>query len=138
MHPIIFKNQSTKNMFFYIAVISFFLLSLIPEVANAALAGGGLPYEGWLVKLNNSVTGPVAFAVSLIGIVVAGGVLIFGGDLNGFFRSLVFIVLVIGIIIGAKNMMEVFFARGAEIAVLEKTVTPPMRPVTYIALARSA
>jgi type IV secretion system protein VirB2 len=27
----------------------------------------------------------VAFALSIIGIVVAGGILIFGGELNGFF-----------------------------------------------------
>jgi type IV secretion system protein TrbC len=138
MHPTTFNHQTHKKLFFYMVMLSCLLFSLMPEIANAATTGGGLPYEGWLTKLNESVTGPVAFAVSLIGIVVAGGVLIFGGDLNGFFRSLVFLVLVIGIIIGAKNMMSVFFGRGAEIAALEKTVTPPVRQLTHITLARSA
>jgi type IV secretion system protein VirB2 len=78
--------------------------------------GGSLPYESWLTNLRNSVTGPVAFALSIIGIVIAGGVLIFGGDLNAFFRTLVFIVLVMALLVGAQNMMGTLFGRGAEIA----------------------
>jgi Type IV secretory pathway, VirB2 components (pilins) len=66
--------------------------------------------------LRNSLTGPVAFAVSIIGIIVAGAVLIFGGDMNGFFRTLVFIVLVMSLIIGANNMMTIFFGRGADLS----------------------
>ena len=54
--------------------------------------------------------------LSIIGIVVAGGVLIFGGELNGFFRTLIFIVLVMALLVGAQNMMGTFFGRGAEIA----------------------
>ncbi|EWS66550.1 conjugal transfer protein TrbC [Hydrogenophaga sp. T4] len=61
------------------------------------------------------MTGPVAFALSIVGIVIAGGVLIFGGDLNGFFRTLIFIVLVMALLVGAQNMMGTFFGRGAEI-----------------------
>jgi type IV secretion system protein VirB2 len=60
----------------------------------------------------------VAFALSIIGIVVAGGILIFGGELNGFFRTLIFIVLVMALLVGAQNMMSTFFGRGAEIAAL--------------------
>ncbi len=90
---------------------------LVPEQAWAAEGtGGSLPYETWLANLRNSVTGPVAFTLSIIGIVVAGGVLIFGGELNGFFRTLIFIVLVMALLIGAQNMMGTFFGRGAEIA----------------------
>jgi type IV secretion system protein VirB2 len=88
--------------------------SIIPELAEASVGtGGGLPYETWLTSLQNSVTGPVAFSLSIIGIVVAGGVLIFGGDLNGFFRTLIFIVLVMALLVGAQNIMSTLFARGA-------------------------
>jgi type IV secretion system protein VirB2 len=87
-----------------------------PEIAEASVGtGGGLPYETWLTSLQNSVTGPVAFTLSIIGIVVAGGVLIFGGDLNGFFRTLIFIVLVMALLVGAQNIMSTLFARGAVI-----------------------
>jgi type IV secretion system protein VirB2 len=78
--------------------------------------GGTLPYESWLMNLRNSVTGPVAFSLSMIGIVVAGGALVMGGDLSGFFRTLIFIVLVFAFLVGAQNMMSNFFGRGAEIA----------------------
>jgi len=47
---------------------------------------------------------------------VAGGILIFGGELNGFFRTLIFIVLVMALLVGAQNMMSTFFGRGAQIA----------------------
>lgn len=82
----------------------------------SAGTGGGLPYEGWLNNLRASVTGPVAFALAIIGIVIAGGTLIFGGDLNGFFRTLVFIVLVMALLVGSQNMMSTFFGQGAVLA----------------------
>jgi len=92
------------------------LLLIHTDLVQAAATGGGsLPYEPWLVQLQNSVTGPVAFSLSLIGIVVAGGVLIFGGDLNGFFRTLIFIVLVMALLVGAQNIMSTLFGKGAVI-----------------------
>ncbi len=91
-----------------------FLIHTQPALASAT-TGGGLPYEDWLTNLRASVTGPVAFALSIIGIVVAGGVLIFGGELNAFFRTMIFLVLVMALIIGAQNVMSNFFGRGAEI-----------------------
>jgi type IV secretory pathway VirB2 component (pilin) len=92
------------------------LLLLLPQYAHASVSsGGGLPYESWLSNLRTSVTGPVAFTLSIIGIVIAGGVLIFGGDLNGFFRTLVFLVLVMAFLVGAQNMMSSFFGQGATI-----------------------
>jgi len=97
------------------ALLAFFLLA--PQHAFASEGtGGSLPYESWLTNLRNPVTGPVAFALSIIGIVVAGCILIFRGDLNGFSRTMIFIVLVMSLLVGAQNMMSTFFGRGAEIA----------------------
>lgn len=93
-----------------------------PDALASDTGGGGLPYEGWLTSLRASVTGPVAFSLAIIGIVIAGGVLIFGGDLNGFFRTLVFIVLVMALLVGAQNMMSNVFGRGAEVAQLAASV----------------
>jgi type IV secretion system protein TrbC len=91
-----------------------------PQHAVASVGtGGSLPYESWLESLRNSVTGPVAFALSIIGIVIAGGVLIFGGDLNGFFRTMIFLVLVMALLVGAQNVMSTFFGRGAEITAVD-------------------
>ena len=100
------------------------LVMLLPQNALASVGtSGGLPYESWLSDLRNSVTGPVAFALAIIGIVVAGGVLIFGGELNGFFRTLIFIVLVMALLVGAQNMMSTFFGRGA---VIDAPATSPV------------
>jgi type IV secretion system protein VirB2 len=97
------------------------LLLVMPEHAHAsATSGGGLPYESWLTNLRSSVTGPVAFTLSIVGIVIAGAVLIFGGDLNGFFRTLVFLVLVMALLVGAQNMMQNFFGQGATIGHVSK------------------
>ena len=102
------------------------LIAMLIIVGNDAYAGtttgGSLPYETWLSSLRDSVTGPVAFSLSIIGIVVAGGVLIFGGDLHGFFRTLIFLVLVMAFLVGAQNMMTTFFGSAAVIGSIVDTI----------------
>jgi type IV secretion system protein VirB2 len=100
------------------------LIAVSNDAYAGTAAGGSLPYETWLTSLKNSVTGPVAFALSIIGIVIAGGVLIFGGDLNGFFRSLIFIVLVMAFLVGAQNMMTTFFGTAAEVGAIISPTLP--------------
>jgi type IV secretion system protein TrbC len=102
-----------------------YLLTIVCLLAAAAgahaatLGGGGLPWETPLNTLSNSVTGPVAYGISLIGIVGAGGVLIFaGGMVNEFLRAVLFCVLVIAFIIASKNTLGAFGfanASGAEV-----------------------
>jgi len=100
---------------FLFGVFAFSLFFLLPEAALASTGtAGGLPYESFLTNLRNSMTGPVAFTLSLIGVVASGAALIFGGDLNGFFRTMITLVLVVAIIIGANNLMTGFF-NGAEL-----------------------
>ncbi len=109
------KQNATCNVFSFSLFSLASIILLVPEAAFAAIGGGGnLPYEPWLVTLRNSVTGPVAFTLAIVGIVVAGGILIFGGELNAFFRSLIFIVLVMALLIGAQNIMTTLF-QGAVI-----------------------
>ncbi|HEX7639159.1 MAG TPA: TrbC/VirB2 family protein [Burkholderiaceae bacterium] len=95
--------------------------------ASASTTGGGgagLPWETPLSNLSKSVSGPVAFAIATIAIVVAGGVLIFGGDLNGFFRSLVFLVLVIAVIVCASNVLKGLSPAGAQVGVAAPAEPP--------------
>ena len=126
------KLRSAPDKLLGIALLCLTLWLLMPDLALASEgAGGTLPYESWLINLRNSVTGPVAFTLSIIGIVVAGGVLVMGGDLSGFFRTLIFIVLVLAMLVGAQNMMSNFFGCGAEIAMLER-----MHPAGQVASGR--
>ncbi|MEQ1846891.1 MAG: TrbC/VirB2 family protein [Nitrospira sp.] len=92
------------------------VITMPHEAYAAGTAGGGLPYESALTRLRASITGPVAFTLSLMGIVGAAGVLIFGGELTGFLRMMVFLVLLIAILVGAQNVLTTLFAAGAEIA----------------------
>jgi type IV secretion system protein VirB2 len=107
---------TTHRSLLVLGLIALSLLIVSSDAHAGTTVGGSLPYESWLTSLRNSVTGPVAFTLSLVGIVVAGGVLIFGGDLNGFFRTLVFIVLVMALLVGAQNMMTTFFGAAAEVS----------------------
>ena len=106
-----------KQDLYVVGVLLTLCVLLVPhEVYAAGTAGGGLPYESALTRLRSSVTGPVAFTLSLIGIVGAAGALIFGGELTGFLRMMVFLVLLIAILVGAQNVLTTLFATGAEIA----------------------
>ena len=107
------KTQKFSHKMLQYLLIVGFTLAFVSHAHASASAGGGLPYEAWLTKLQASLTGPVAFSVSLIGIVGAGGVLIFGGELNAFLRTLVFIVLVMALLVGANSMMSGIFGTGA-------------------------
>lgn len=141
MHATLYPQPGTLNRstMFYIAfalVIAYILL--LPQAMASTGTGGSLPYEDWLTSLRNSVTGPVAFTLSIIGIVIAGGVLIFGGDLNGFFRTLMFLVLVMAFLVGAQNMMSTFFGRGAEIAALGDAAATQVQFIAMAATGRVA
>lgn len=112
MHQVTRLNQ--KNFVFMGLMILFLLL--ITHPALAATAGGGLPFDSWLTKIQKSVTGPFAFSAAIIGLVAAGATLIFGGELNGFMRSLIFLVLVLAFLVAAQNTMTAITGKGAEIS----------------------
>ena len=119
------QNNHNTYLFYALLILMFLGLLLFANNALAAVgAGGALPYETWLVNLRNSVTGPVAFTLSIVGIVVAGGILIFGGELNAFFRTLIFIVLVMALLVGANNIMTNLF-QGAVIPAGVDTANQP-------------
>lgn len=54
---------------------------------------------------------------------IAGGMLIFGGELNDFARRLVYVVLVAGILLGATNIVGLFGATGASIGLTSEQLT---------------
>jgi type IV secretion system protein VirB2 len=92
-------------------------LVLCAALAAPALAsgGGGLPWEAPLQQVQQSITGPVAGFIALAAVAIAGGMLIFGGELNDFARRLVYVVLVAGILLGATQIVGLFGASGASI-----------------------
>jgi type IV secretion system protein VirB2 len=98
--------------------VSLFIVALtLAAQAYASSTGAGLPWEAPLTTLANSFSGPVAYGISILGIVGVGGILIFAGGLIGdFLRAVLFIVLVIAFVIAGKNTLTAFgFAAGAEV-----------------------
>ncbi|TIR47762.1 MAG: conjugal transfer protein [Mesorhizobium sp.] len=93
------------------ALLAFLDLSA-PALASG---GGGLPWEGPLQQIQQSITGPVAGFIALAAVAIAGGMLIFGGELNDFARRLMYVVLVAGILLGATQIVALFGASGASI-----------------------
>lgn len=83
------------------------LLAAVPELAHAQQVKP-LPYEEGLGSLYTSLTGPVPFIISLVGIVACGAMLIFGGEISGFLRTMVFLVLVISVIVQATAVVSMF------------------------------
>lgn len=100
-----------------VLIVGAFALSLSLMLADPALAssGGGLPWEGPLQQIQQSITGPVAGFIALAAVAIAGGMLIFGGELNDFARRLVYVVLVAGILLGATQIVALFGTTGASI-----------------------
>lgn len=84
-----------------------------------ASSGGGLPWEDPLQQIQESITGPVAGFIALAAVAIAGGMLIFGGELNDFARRLMYVVLVAGILLGATQIVALFGATGASIGIAD-------------------
>ncbi|TDR28971.1 TrbC/VirB2 family protein [Aquamicrobium defluvii] len=110
--------QHNRTVTFLTASLTVLLLSLFIEPALAS-GGGGLPWEGPLQQIQQSITGPVAGIIALAAMAVAGGMLIFGGELNDFVRRLFYVVLVAGLLLGGASLVGLFGASGASIGTSE-------------------
>lgn len=106
----------SRDRLMIVGVASLLLTLLLFEPAFASTTGGGnLPWESPLQQIQQSITGPVAGFIALAAVAVAGGMLIFGGELNDFARRLMYVVLVAGILLGATQIVALFGASGASI-----------------------
>lgn len=70
-----------------------------------AAAATGMPWEGPLKKIADSLTGPTALIISIIAIAVTAMVLIFGGEMPEIARKLVILVLVISVLVGGASFL---------------------------------
>ncbi|KQV39934.1 MULTISPECIES: TrbC/VirB2 family protein [unclassified Rhizobium] len=101
-----------KSLLAIALMIATAIAAATPAVASS---GGSLPWEGPLEQIQESITGPVAGYIALAAFAIAGGMLIFGGELNDFARRLMYVVLVAGILLGASTIVGLFGATGASI-----------------------
>ena len=90
------------------------VLVVAPDVVFASTtSGGGLPWETPLGALKDSIKGPVAYGISMLGIIAAGFALLFGGEINDFVRRLIYVVGVISLILMAEDILSKLFPSAA-------------------------
>jgi type IV secretion system protein TrbC len=80
-----------------------------------ASASGTLPWEAPMTAIATSLTGPVAYAIGLIGIAIAGGAMLWGGELTEFGRRACMIGLVVSVLVFAAPMLSSAFGVTAAV-----------------------
>ena len=112
-----FIQYLKQNSLKIVTLLAIAVVALIPDVA---LATSTMPYDSALTNLKNSLTGPVAQAIAVIGIVESGATLIFGGEISGFLKSVIYLILVCSLLIAGTKFIDVFgsssSSTGAEVA----------------------
>ena len=111
-----FQTQKNVKKILGVALMLFVVaaLLLVPDFAHAAGAGGsGMPWESPLQKLVDSLTGPVAIGISILCILGAGLALAFGGEITGFVRTMIVIVLVVAVIVFAAGFLTQLTCKSA-------------------------
>lgn len=101
--------QTRSRIAALLAMASAFTIRL-----NAA-AAGTLPWERPMQAIATSLTGPVAYAVGLIGIAIAGGTMLWGGELTEFGRRACMIGLVVSVLVFAAPMLATAFGVAAAV-----------------------
>ena len=95
--------------------------------AFAANTGSNLPWEGPLQTLVTSLTGPVAYAISIVAIVALGAGLAFGGEMSESMRRMLQVGIAVCLVVFASQVMASWIGQGAE------TVPGSMLPVGLMA-----
>jgi type IV secretory pathway VirB2 component (pilin) len=87
--------------------------------AFAAETGSNLPWEGPLTTLVTSLTGPVAYAISVVAIVALGATLAFaGGEMGETMKRLLHVGIAVCCVVFAAQVMSSFIGQAAEISLL--------------------
>lgn len=98
-----------SSPYFWMVVTVLVLFFFFSASAHAGTASdstaGSLPWEGPLKKIRDSISGPVAFGIALLGIIATGATLIWGGEVSEFARRMIYTVLVVSIIVFANAML---------------------------------
>jgi type IV secretion system protein VirB2 len=127
MRTFLVKRQRTLRVVLMLG----FALAAGSGGAFAAETGTNLPWEGPLTTLVTSLTGPVAYAISVIAIVALGATLAFaGGEMGETMKRLLHVGIAVCCVVFAAQVMTSFIGQAAEIA-----VSQPIQAIVQPALA---
>jgi type IV secretory pathway VirB2 component (pilin) len=97
-----------KHLPFLFGVSIVLLMMMFPDMAHAS-SNTGMPWEGPLSKIVSSITGPIAFFISVLAIAASGITLIWGGEITNLIKTLSYIALVVSLIVFATNILSSVF-----------------------------
>jgi type IV secretion system protein VirB2 len=92
------------------------MLLLSGTGAFGANTSSNLPWEAPLQTLVTSLTGPVAYAISIVAIVALGAGLAFGGELSESMRRMLQIGIAVCLVVFAAQVLTSWIGAGAETA----------------------
>ena len=123
-HPGATRSRMRNAGFFALAAL------IGSAVSFAAETGSNLPWEGPLNTLVTSLTGPVAYAISVIAIVALGATLAFAsGEMGETMKRLLQIGIAVCLVVFAAQVMSSFIGQAAEVSLLQ-----PVRVIAQPAL----
>ena len=85
---------------------------LVGSSANASTTSS-LPWDGPLTTLQNSLTGPVATAISVIAFLAAGAALVFGEELGGIAKKALYVVLGVSFMVMGNKFLSALGLTGS-------------------------
>ena len=92
------------------------LVAISAPGAFASLGTSGLPTDTGFQMIYNFITGEYAYLASIAGVVVGFVTLYYGGDMNGFVRTIILMVCLACIVLGAPSFLSAITGKGALIA----------------------
>jgi type IV secretory pathway VirB2 component (pilin) len=107
-----FRNGNVSGFGRKLATITSIALACALE-AHASTSG--LPWEKPMTAIGNSLSGPVAYSIGLIGIVASGATMLFGHDLPEFARKGAMVGLGAGTLVFAAPLLQSAFGVSAAI-----------------------
>lgn len=100
-------NQAKKINAANAVMFSVILAVIIQASAVfASSSGSGMPWEGPLETVKESITGPFAYVAAVVGIVATGVPLIFGAEIQGVLKAVLILVLVMSIVLLAAQFLS--------------------------------
>lgn len=88
------------------------VLALVPDAAHASNGATAMPWDKGPKALADSLTGPLGYSLSLIGLAVGGFGLFFGADIGGFAKFGLSACFAISFIAFAGQILSTIFGFG--------------------------
>lgn len=127
-HASLLTAPKSRTLLLWLLAFAVIASLFVLNPAHASEATTGLEWESPFQAFYRSITGPVAFGIAFLGIVVCGAILIWGGEINEFVRRMVMVILVVAVIMFAGNILRRMFAGGAATIPAPAVVQPSFAP----------